>query len=110
MNKLFYKYGMAILIAILITACSKDNGSDTNTSITPMDNVTDTNTVSSLSIELVIGESVIINSGDRLSPKNEETEIEVEHILEDNIKRVTLLKGEATLIYAEDNSTVDIIE
>jgi len=78
------KYSIASLLALVIGGCSGDAGFSANEEI-----------------KLVIGESVEVREGDTLSPANEETEISVKHIINTDIKKVTLLKGEATLIYGD---------
>ena len=95
MSRFIKTYGIAILIAVLFSACSQDGGDSS---------------FSGEYVDLVVGESVIIKSGDQLIPLTEDTEIKVEHILEDNVKRVTLLKGGATLLYAESNETSEVVQ
>ena len=92
MKTLTKSIGLATVAATLISACGGGGGgnasfSNSNAKITKID--------------LVIGQQLIVNPGDKLSGINENTEIEVEHILEKQIKSVTLLKGEATLIYGD---------
>lgn len=84
------KYSIASLLALVIAGCSGDAGfSGEEEKVEAVIN----------SVELVQGESVDVKAGDTLSPANEETEINVEHIIGEDIKKVTLLAGEATLIY-----------
>lgn len=47
---------------------------------------------------LVIGEEIAVQSGDTIVPKDDSTEIRINHVLGDTIKHVTLLSGSATLI------------
>ena len=81
------RYSIATLVAILFGACSGDGRFTDET------------------IQLVIGESVEVSQGDTLSPVNSETKIKVEHIIGSEKKTVTLLEGEATLVYG--NYTVE---
>lgn len=87
------KYSIATLVALVVGGCSGD--SEFTSEITPI--VKESKT-------LVIGESVEVNPGDTLSPNNDETKIDVEHIIGSEKKRVTLLQGEATLIYGNYNT------
>ena len=95
LNRFIKTYGIAILIAILFSACSQDGGDSS---------------FSGEYVDMEIGKSVIIKSGDQLTPMTDDTEIKVEHILEDNVKRVTLLKGRATLLYGEFNATNEVVQ
>ena len=88
MIKKIQKYSIATMVAVLFGACSGDSGFSADEEIPVVK-----------SIQLVIGEPVEVNTGDTLNPANEETEINVEHIISEDIKKVTLLKGEATLVY-----------
>lgn len=88
MIKKIQKYSIATMVAVLFGACS-DDASFSSQVEEPI----------AKSIELVIGESVEVNTGDTLTPANEDTEINVEHSISEDIKKVTLLKGEATLVY-----------
>lgn len=47
---------------------------------------------------LKVGESSQVLEGDTLEPNDANTRIEVEHILDDNTKYVTILSGSATLL------------
>lgn len=82
------KYSIATLLAFLIGGCSGDAGFSADEE-------------KAKSAELVIGEAVEVQKGDTLSPANDATEINVEHIIGEDIKKVTLLAGEATLVYGD---------
>lgn len=49
-------------------------------------------------IPLAQGQEVLVNSGDKIQPMNEETQIEVRHLLDADKKYVTLLRGSADLV------------
>ncbi len=49
-------------------------------------------------IPLSVGEEMELISGDRISPVNEETQIELRHVLGSDKKYVTLVSGSAELI------------
>lgn len=92
MNSLIKKVSATALIATIFTACGGGGSAS-------FDDGTTTTKVSK--INLVAGEKVIVNVGDKVSAQNEETQIKIEHILGKDIKSITLLKGEATLIYGD---------
>jgi len=85
------KYSIASLVALVIGGCSSDSSFSGEEEIP----------VTTKSIELVIGEPQEVQTGDTLTPTNEDTEITVEHIIGEDIKKVTLLAGEATLVYGD---------
>jgi len=83
------KYSLATLLAFIIGGCSGDAGfSEDEEKVVN-------------SVELKVGEAVEVQKGDTLSPANDTTQINVEHIIGEDIKKVTLLAGEATLIYGD---------
>jgi len=93
MKTLIKKISTTALIATIFTACGGGGGdaSFSNGAIT----------TKTTKINLTIGTSVVVNTGDRVSAQNDETQIKIEHIIGKEIKSVTLLKGEATLIYGD---------
>ena len=95
--KKIQKYSIATIVAILFGACSGDAGfsAQEETVETPI----------AKSVALTIGEPLEIQTGDILTPLTEDTEINVEHIIGEDIKKVTLLAGEATLVYG--NYTIE---
>ena len=87
------KYGVATLVATLFGACSGDAG------FSSQDEKVEEPVAKS--VELTIGQAQEIQAGDTLTPLTDDTEINVEHIIGEDIKRVTLLQGEATLVYGD---------
>ena len=81
------KYTLASITAIVLGACSGGAGFSGDEE--------------QVEVNLVIGEPVEVQKGDTLSPANEDTEINVEHIIGEDIKIVTLLAGKATLVYGD---------
>jgi len=93
MKTLIKRFSTTALIATIFTACG-GGGSDASFSNGAI-------TTKTTKINLTIGTSVVVNPGDKVSAQNDETQIKIEHILGKEIKSVTLLKGEATLIYGD---------
>jgi len=97
MKTLIKRVSITALITTVFTACG-GGGGDASFS-----NGTITTKVSK--INLVVGETIVVNTGDKVSAQNDETQIKIEHIIGKEIKSVTLLKGEATLIYGDYSLT-----
>ena len=76
------KYSIALCVAIGLIGCGGDAKFETQNNAR----------------SLTIGETVIVYTGDKVIPENEETVIDVEHTLNDNTKSVTLISGSASLL------------
>ena len=53
-------------------------------------------------ITLKKGDTLTVNSGDKLVPLSDHTQISVTHVLEDGTKTLTITAGKATLIRSDN--------
>jgi len=95
MRTLIKSIGLTAVIATIFTACGGGGGSGDASFSDKADAPKITKT------SLTVGNAIVVNPGDKVSALNEETEISIKHNLGKQTKSVTLLKGEANLIYGD---------
>jgi len=78
---------ITILISILLVSCAENNSSDKKTNTTNKTNI----------INMKIGETYIVNEGDKLDKTSNDALVSIIEDIKTKIKTVTLTQGSATI-------------
>ena len=88
--KRIYKYGLASLLAVTFTACGGGGGGSASFEESPRQ-----------AMLFTVGESVEVRKSDTVTPLTDDTQINVLHSIEDDIKVVTVLSGEISYLQGD---------